>query len=64
MIYFTSILTSEGANMKQYRVTVWSNSAVYKKYCYVVGLSDLDSYKKQLKLQYDRFTIEDTGRTL
>lgn len=50
--------------MKQYRVTVWSNSAVYKKYCYVVGLSDLDSYKKQLKLQYDRFTIEDTGRTL
>ena len=64
MIYFMNTLTLEGVNMKQYRVTVWSNSAVYKKYCYVVGLSDLDSYKKQLKLQYDRFTIEDTGRTL
>jgi hypothetical protein len=50
--------------MKQYRVTVWGNYNQDKKYCYVVGLSDLDNYKKQLKMMYNRFIIEDTGRKL
>jgi len=50
--------------MKQYLVTVWSNSTTHRKYCYVVGLTNLDNYKAQLKLQYNRFTIEDTGRKL
>lgn len=50
--------------MKQYRITVWGNYNENKKYCYVVGLSDLDNYKQHLKTLYNRFTIEDTGRTL
>jgi hypothetical protein len=50
--------------MKQYRVTVWASNHTNKKYCYVVGLSDLDKYKEQLKMMYNRFTVEDTGRKL
>jgi hypothetical protein len=63
-MYYMSTITLEGVNVKQYRVTVWASNHTNKKYCYVVGLSDPDSYKEQLKMLYNRFTIEDTGRTL
>lgn len=45
--------------MKEYIVTVWDRNWIYKKYSYKVGLTDLDSYKLQLKDKYNRFTVEE-----
>lgn len=47
--------------MSQYIVTVWTDDQKYRKYSYKVGVTDLDKYKKQLKLQYNRFTITYAG---
>lgn len=42
--------------MKDYRVTIWAGS---KKYCYVMGCTDIAAYKKKLNALHDRFTIEE-----
>jgi len=47
--------------MKQYLVTIWDGNWRYKKYSYMVGLTDSKSYCKVLRQNTDRFIIEYKG---
>ena len=47
--------------MKEYRVTIWEGS---KKYCYRMGSTNIKSYEKTLKEQYNRYTIEELQHAL
>lgn len=42
--------------MNQYLITVWS---IDGKYSYLMGSTDIESYKNTLKDMYDRFTVEE-----
>jgi hypothetical protein len=42
--------------MNQYLITVWS---IDGKYSYLMGSTDIESYKKTLRDMYDRFTVEE-----
>jgi hypothetical protein len=47
--------------MKDYRVTIWAGP---KKYCYVMGCTDIEAYAKTLKVLHNRFTIEELPNAL
>ncbi len=47
--------------MNEYLVTIWDKEWQNRKYCYRIATTDVEEYKKQLKKQYDRFTIDYIG---